>query len=183
MRSKQRAVRHAAGILVLVALIASCGSRPAIGRRGSLLSSTQDLALIRPVRSDSVRFAVIGDSGTGDAGQWRVAERLTAARANFPFEFVLMLGDNLYGDEDPEDYREKFERPYRTLLDRGVKFYAVLGNHDDPSQRFYKWFNMGGKHFYTFHKKNVRFFALKSNYMDVSQIEWVTRELCESDAD
>jgi predicted phosphodiesterase len=183
MQAKQRGLMDTARILVLVALMATCGSRPAIGWRGPLLSSTQDLALIRPTRSDSVRFAVIGDSGTGDAGQWRIAERLTAARANFPFDFVLMLGDNLYGDEDPEDYRENFERPYRALLDRGVTFYAVLGNHDDPSQRFYKWFNMRGKHFYTFDKGNVRFFALNSNYMDAPQIDWVTRELCESDED
>ena len=29
----------------------------------------------------------------------------------------------------------KFEEPYAALLDDGVRFYAVLGNHDDPEQR------------------------------------------------
>jgi hypothetical protein len=125
---------------------------------------------------------VIGDSGTGDAGQWRVAEQLTAALVRFPFELVLMLGDNLYGGEDHEDYREKFELPYRALLDKGVRFYAALGNHDDPSQRFYRGFNMGGKRFYSFEKGNVRFFALDTNYMDGQQLEWVSRELCGSGA-
>ena len=59
-----------------------------------------------------------------------------------------MLGDNLYGKERPGDYADKFERPYKTLLDAGVKFYAALGNHDDPPQRFYKPFNMNGERYY-----------------------------------
>jgi hypothetical protein len=37
--------------------------------------------------------------------------RLTQAHRSFPFDFVLMLGDNLYGDEDPEDYRENSSVP------------------------------------------------------------------------
>ena len=78
-----------------------------------------------------------------------------------------MLGDNLYGGSGEKDYQKKFERPYKPLLDAGVKFYASLGNHDDPNQRFYKPFNMNGERFYTFKPKpGVRFFALDSNYMD-----------------
>ncbi len=63
-----------------------------------------------------------------------------------------MLGDNMYGSESPADFVRKFERPYKPLLDAGIKFYAALGNHDEPSQRFYKPFNMDGKRFYTFKK-------------------------------
>jgi 3',5'-cyclic AMP phosphodiesterase CpdA len=96
-----------------------------------------------------------------------------------------MLGDNLYGDEDPDDYERKFERPYKALLDAGVKFYAALGNHDDPSQRFYKPFNMNGERHYTFKapRGSVRFFALDSNYMDQRQLDWVEKELSASDSD
>ena len=37
-----------------------------------------------------------------------------------------MLGDNIYeGPATRDDYRRKFEEPYRRLLDEGVKFYAV----------------------------------------------------------
>ena len=32
----------------------------------------------------------------------------------------------------------------------GVKFYATIGNHDDPNQPFYPPFNMGGERYYTF---------------------------------
>jgi hypothetical protein len=63
------------------------------------------------------------------------------------------------------------------MLDAGVKFYASLGNHDDPNQRFYKPFNMGGERYYTYTKGSARFFVLDSNYMDEKQLDWLEREL------
>src|SRR5688500_10242768 len=102
-----------------------------------------------PAASDSLKFAIIGDSGTGTPSQYRIAERLVTSRTTFPYEFVLMMGDNLYGSEGPSAYEKKFERPYKPLLDAGVKFYASLGNHDEPNQRFYKGFNMNGERYYT----------------------------------
>jgi predicted phosphodiesterase len=145
--------------------------------------STQELKL--PLKDGSVRFAVIGDSGTGGGAQQKIAERIAASHKLFPFEFVLMLGDNLYGSEDPDDYEKKFERPYRPILDAGVKFYAALGNHDDPSQANYKSFNMNGERFYTFKapRGSVRFYALDSTYMQDEQIKWLQKELPASDSD
>jgi hypothetical protein len=131
----------------------------------------------RPKAEKSLRFAIIGDSGTGGSAQYQVAERLAASHEVFPFELVLMLGDNIYGSERPQDFEKKVERPYQPLLDRKVTFYASLGNHDDPNQRYYKPFNMGGERFYTFAKDGVRFYALDSNYMDQTQQEWIEREL------
>jgi hypothetical protein len=29
----------------------------------------------------------------------------------FPFDFVIMLGDNIYGADGPEEMRTKFEAP------------------------------------------------------------------------
>ena len=134
-----------------------------------------------PAKTDSLRFAVIGDTGTGSKKAIQLAEQLTKARQIFPFEFVIMTGDNLYGGESPRDYEKKFEKPYRALLDAKVKFYASLGNHDESNQRFYKHFNMNGKRFYTFKPRNgVRFLALDSNYMDREQIEWLQKELAGS---
>ena len=77
----------------------------------------------------------------------------------------------------------KFERPYKPLLDAGVKFYAALGNHDNQTNRFYKPWNMGGERYYTYSKKNVRFFALDSDYMDPKQLQWVEQELKSSGSD
>ena len=114
-----------------------------IATSAALASGQPQIAL--PNREGSVRFAVIGDSGTGGGAQREVAEQIAAAHARFPFEFAIMLGDNLYGREREGDYESKFERPYKPLLDAGVKFYASLGNHDEPDQRFYKPFNMNGE--------------------------------------
>lgn len=135
-------------------------------------------------KGDSLRFAVIGDSGTGGTQQLEVAKQLALHRSKFPFEFAVMLGDNLYGRERPGDYEHKFERPYKPLLDAGVKFHAALGNHDDPTQRFYKPFNMNGERYYTFRPKGgVRFFALDSNLMDQKQLHWLEKELAASGSD
>ena len=43
-----------------------------------------------------MRFAVIGDSGRGDQPQNDVAAQMVAWREQFPFDLVLMLGDNIY---------------------------------------------------------------------------------------
>jgi len=143
----------------------------------------QDLKL--PMKMGSVKFAVIGDTGTGDSHQLAVARQLAAYRGKFPFEFVIMMGDNLYGGNSAKDYDKKFAIPYKPLTDAGVKFYASLGNHDDPSERFYKPFNMGGERYYSFKPANssVRFFALDSNYMDDKQLAWLDKELTASGSD
>ena len=131
-----------------------------------------------PLKPGSVRFAVIGDSGSGDSYQNQVAQQMVRARARFPFDFVVMLGDNINGGHSARDFSVRFEQPYDTLLNAaGVKFYASLGNHDDPIECFYKPFNMGGQRYYAFTKGNVRFIVLDSNYMDPPQLEWLQKEL------
>jgi 3',5'-cyclic AMP phosphodiesterase CpdA len=147
------------------------------------VANGQDIQL--PLKKDSVKFAVIGDNGTGNKREYEVADKLAAAHQKFPFEFVVMMGDNLYGGESPQDFVEKFDKPFKALLDAGVKFYATLGNHDDPARQIpYEKFNMGGKHYYTFKPKmNVRFFSLDSNYMDKKQLDWFANELKASGSD
>src|SRR5262249_51946956 len=141
-----------------------------------LLAATQDLTL--PNKPDSLRFAVIGDNGTGERPEYDVGRKLMEYHAKFPFTFVMMNGDNMYGGENPADFERKFAQPYKDLLAAGIKFYASLGNHDDPNERFYKNYNMDGKRYYTFSpKKDSRFFALDSNYMDKQQLDWVEKEL------
>src|SRR5438270_4024161 len=108
-------------------------------------------------KSGSVRFAVIGDMGTGELPQYEIAEKMNTSRETFHFDFVIMLGDNIYGGHSLDDYQKKFELPYKRLLDAGVQFYGSLGNHDSPTERFYKPFNMNGQQYYTYKKGNVQF--------------------------
>jgi predicted phosphodiesterase len=145
------------------------------------VASAQELTL--PLKPDSVRFLVIGDTGTGESAEFEVAAQTARYRAKFPFTFALLLGDNLYGSERPQDYARKFELPFKALLDQKVEFHAALGNHDDPNQKFYKPFNLGGERYRTFKKGNVRFFVLDSNYMDPEQLQWLEKELKASGSD
>ena len=146
-------------------------------------SKNASLDVRLPLLSKSTRFAVIGDSGTGDRRQYQVAEKMELYRQKVDFDFVIMLGDNIYGGHSPDDFKKKFEIPYRTLLDAGVKFYASLGNHDDPNdERLYKPFNMDGQRYYTFKKGDVSFFVLDSTYLDPKQLSWIEDNLEKSNA-
>jgi hypothetical protein len=136
-----------------------------------------------PNKNGTFKFAVLGDFGTGDDEQYEMAAKMKEVYDRFKYELVIMVGDNIYGSERPQDFVKKFERPYKPLLDAGVKFYASLGNHDSREQRYYKPFNMDGKLYYTFDpKKDVRFFALESTYPDPEQIAWLDEELKASGA-
>jgi predicted MPP superfamily phosphohydrolase len=150
-------VRH---LIIVLALIASWFGVPA----------GQEVTL--PNGPDSLKMAVIGDNGTGDPPEYDVGRQMATAREKFPFDVVLMLGDNMYGRQSPEDFVTKFERPYAPLIAAGVEFYATLGNHDKPDNRFYKPWHMNGARYYTFVKKNVRFFVLDTNYIDRAQYDW-----------
>jgi len=143
--------------------------------------SAQELTL--PLKPNSVRFLVIGDTGTGEKPQYELAGKMVEYRQKFPFEFAIMLGDDLYGGDAPSDYESKFVRPYNALLEAGVVFYATLGNHDKPNERFYKSFNMNGQQYYTYKKGNVRFFVLDTNDMNPRQLAWLEKELQNSGSD
>ena len=177
---------HAATFLLCLSALVCC-SVPAPALRPVTVGAAQPGAppqgqVPLPNKPDSLKFAVIGDNGNGERAQYEVGEQLAAWRARFPFVLVVMMGDNIYGSDRPQDFVKKFEAPYKTLLDGGVKFYASLGNHDSREQRFYRLFNMDGKLYYTFKapKEDVRFFALESTYMDPDQVKWITDELQKS---
>src|SRR5262245_12323642 len=70
-----------------------------------------------PSAPNSVKFAVIGDNGTGDQPQYEVANQMAQFHDKFRFDRVIMLGDNIYGGQGPQDLDAKFSRPYKALLD------------------------------------------------------------------
>lgn len=159
--------------------------------RPAPLPASEGLTL--PRKPGSLRFAVIGDAGRGHRPQYEVSAQMQAFREALDYDFVLMLGDNIYEGSTPEDYRQKFELPYKPLLDAGVKFYAVLGNHDEPRQHLYPLFNTGGRRYYTFKPErkglsnvvgpSVRFFMLDTENVDAAQILWLRRELAASESE
>jgi predicted phosphodiesterase len=157
---------------------------------GALLVSLLLFAPAAPQQAPNatVVFAVMGDTGTGDEAQLAVARQMTAQRAKTPFDFVLMLGDNIYEKGEEKYIKSRFEEPYRELLAAGVKFHASLGNHDIVRglefQTNYKNFNMGGRRYYNFSPAGglIEFFALDSNQMDDAQLRWLEETLKASKA-
>jgi hypothetical protein len=133
----------------------------------------------------SLKIGVLGDFGTASKRQYDLAAQMVKTHQTFAYELVLLVGDNLYGSDRPQDFKKKFEIPYKPLLDAGVKFYASLGNHDSREQRYYKLFNMEGKLYYSFKapRQNVRFFAFESTYPEPEQIAWLEKELKDSKED
>src|SRR5581483_9563723 len=172
MKMLLRRERLLPGVFVVACLVASFSAR----------SDLEAPKVTLPDKPKAVRFAVIGDSGTGGRQQYEVAAQMARARQSFPFDLVVMLGDNIYGNKTAADFKRKFEEPYKALLEQGVKFYAALGNHDDPNERFYKPFNMNGQRYYTIRSGEVEFFALDSTYLDPQQLEWLDKQLSNSRA-
>lgn len=172
-------------LLVLACAAVTVPAGPVEVRAATQQAPAAPLALTLPNKPDSLKFAVLGDFGTGSREQYELAGMMARVHEVFPFELVTTVGDNLYGSQRPQDFKNKFEIPYKPLLDAGVKFYASLGNHDAREQQYYKLFNMDGKLYYSFKapKQNVRFFPLDTTYLDTDQIAWVEKALQGSNED
>jgi calcineurin-like phosphoesterase family protein len=173
--------RILASLLMAGALVCLAPASSALGQaqpQGSPVAAVgAPVTLTLPLKDGSTRFMAVGDTGTGGKEQYELAGVMARYWQSFPFEFALMMGDNLYGTDKAEDYKRKFEDAYKPLLDNKVKFYASLGNHDESNQRFYDHFNMNGEEYYNFKKGNVSFYALNSNYMDKKQLAWLDEKL------
>src|SRR4051812_34631793 len=121
---------------------------PVLQQAASAAQGHLDLKL--PLEDKSVRFAVIGDNGTGDQPQYDVAAEMEAYHKIVGFDFVVMRGEKISGGQQPKALERKSEKPPKPLLDAGVKFYACLGNHGTSDEIQYKPFNMNGQHYYSF---------------------------------
>ena len=105
--------RISAAICMLV--LGACSRRPRSARRGSAGSAqapqqaAAPLPLTLPNKNDSLKFAVLGDFGTGSKEQYELAAQMKRVHERFPIELVTLVGDNLYGSERPQDFKKKFE--------------------------------------------------------------------------
>lgn len=160
------------------------GNSARSGMTNQVSLTEQDL----PQEEPRLRFVSVGDTGTGNQGQYAVAKAMTQFYRQAPYPLVLLLGDNIYNNGEIEKIESVFERPYQPLLQDGVKFYACLGNHDirtenGTPQVNYPQFNMGGR-YYTFTRSIVQFFALDTNPNAdwEAQLDWLDEQLRQSSA-
>ncbi len=139
-----------------------------------------------------LRFVAIADTGWGGAEQYAIAKAMELAYAQFPFQFVLLGGDNIYANGEIERIGQAFEQPYHFFLERQIPFYAVLGNHDirtsngTPQIAYSKrnpLFYLPDR-YYHFSHHNIDFFALDTNYNADwrSQLPWLYKKLQKSTA-
>ncbi len=103
-------------------------------------------ALTTNAASPSVHLAVIGDYGCGCTAESRMAALLKRVHQENPIDVVLTTGDNIYGEAsysplkhfmfwrkrggDRALFKKRFDRYFLPLVKEGVRFHAVLGNHD-----------------------------------------------------
>jgi len=167
-----------------------------ITRRQALLSiaTISAGALIKPSSifcspvKDKLRFAVVGDWGTGDQDAAGTAKQMASAHRQTPFDFVIAAGDNVYPNGSGRHFKKNFEQPFGDLIKNQVNFYAVLGNHDVEEGRQdqcqYPLFNMGGQNYYKIEKGNglADFFMLDSTDFDSTQAAWLESALRDSKA-
>jgi predicted MPP superfamily phosphohydrolase len=135
-----------------------------------------------PVKT-SIRFPMVGDCGTGNSDQMRIAKEMFAIHQQSPFDFAVLVGDNIYPNGSSRYFAKHFEQPFAGLIENRVAFHAVLGNHDVKEGREdqcgYPLFNMGGRRYYTIRRGDglLELFMLDSTDCDAAQIAWLEQQL------
>ena len=160
--------RGAAALLVIVAACAD----PAPPPSGPLLETVP--------AEPPVRFAVIGDFGSGDEAELGVATAVHAWVADRGAVALVTTGDNVYDDGNPEDFDEAWHEPYAWVAREGIDVVAALGNHDvgtDGGEPVMELLGMPGR-WYARRYGPVEFVVLDGNDLDdASQRAFLARVL------
>ncbi len=80
--------------------------------------------------ADEVTFAVLGDNGSGGRNAMDVARAMATAYQHTPYGLVLLAGDISYYGSIDDRWQDVFVRPYRPLIDAGVRWELAIGNHE-----------------------------------------------------
>jgi hypothetical protein len=135
------------------------------------------------------RFAVLGDTGSGNANQYAIAKRIR----DWQPEFVLHTGDVVYEKGLAQDYPARFFGPYHELMASTV-MYLSPGNHDYGSGHAKAYLSAidapranpnEPENWYTFTYGDAQFFALDSNRafeVGSPQYKWLSSALAHSTA-
>lgn len=158
-------------------------SDTAMGQTTSLPPATSTPTALLPTETPSpsptstpeavVRFAVIGDYGSGNEDARRVADLVKSWQP----QFILTTGDNNYPDGSRQtiDHRigqfyHEYIAPYRGDYGKGAdrnRFFPTLGNHDwmsEAAQPYFDYFELPhNERYYDFTWGAGHFFALNSD--------------------
>jgi hypothetical protein len=141
--------------------------------------------------SAKVSFVVMGDTGSGASMQMQIADRLLSHFKQQPYMGLLLLGDVIYPQWQKSLTHERFTKPYKPLMDSGVPFWIVLGNHDVKGKEIpdqIKFYKMPGRYYVKSLKlgqpNSVDLFIIDSNTFskEVAQQTWLQGSLKKSQA-
>lgn len=107
---------------------------PLVAREDLIPGRAPDIALepdAWTTTGDRLRFAALGDNGSGGRQAMAVASRMAETYAGRPFGNVVLLGDISYYGNFADRYDDVFVRPMGPLIDAGVTFDLAIGNHDE----------------------------------------------------
>ncbi len=119
--------------VLMVAAPAAAGAQLLASGAVPALAPALQPPVAAPIPADAPglgRIAVVGDAGTADLHQRKIADAMAVERVRAPFASVLVLGDNVYENGEPEKFDAAIRDPYAALFDGGVRFFPVMGNHD-----------------------------------------------------
>jgi 3',5'-cyclic AMP phosphodiesterase CpdA len=158
----------ALGAVVVVSLLAWGVVWPFVTKTEDLLPGRAPRGPVAagawPEGPDVVRFAVVGDHGSGGRNAMRVASRMVETHRRQPFGLIVHAGDLVYYGDLDSRYDEVVRRPFGPLLDAGVELRPVLGNHDfdyAATLRALERHGLPGR-YYSFRSGPVEFFMLDS---------------------
>ena len=131
----------------------------------------------------ALRLAVAGDVGTGSGEAYATADAMDLLEGDVEYRALLLLGDNVYPDGDPEKVDQWVFEPFAGVLDGGTELLPVLGNHDVDNgfgEAQAAALGMPGA-WYATRYDDVLIMGLDSNRPDdPDQLEWLERTLTES---
>ena len=85
--------------------------------------------------AEEITFAVLGDNGSGGRNAMAVATAMADAYEDTPYGLVLLAGDISYYGSIDDRWRDVFVRPYRPLIEAGVRWELAIGNHEITEKR------------------------------------------------
>ena len=119
-------------LLAAVASVALASSAVSAAMPGRIGSPTATVPIFErgPAEQPRLRLAVLGDVGTGEADELAMARHIADLGAADNFDALVLLGDNVYPDGNPDRLDATVFGPFRPVLEAGAALLPVLGNHD-----------------------------------------------------